>query len=336
MGKMETTNFMTAHCSWFKCYKDNAVMGEYTFSEFFSLPETTPPYLCMTRINDARKHAKHRYEDTAEMDAYNKIKSSLPCLCVSGTFQGTRNEINLISHTGFICIDIDSKDNPHITDWEALKHRLSEYDCIAYCALSLSGDGLFCIIPIDKPLTVVIPPPGAEGRSEAIKRVKEKHVAQFRALKKTFQILGLKIDESCKDLTRLRVLSYDPRPYINTDAVFYPHMMEEEKKPKKHMPKPTYKPSGKGESLPEWLTRHGVDFVPHGERYMIDCPWEALHSSNTGFRQTCVWEDPDGQWCFHCFHSHCSGKGWKDYRKAVSPSNNENRFYRDYKTYRRI
>ena len=333
---MKNDNFLTARASWLRCFKETAIQGEYTFGEFFSLPDVCPPYMYMTRIRDAQTHAKRRHENKADADAYNAVKSSLPCLCVSGTFQGSRQIQNITSHTGFICIDIDEGDNPHVSNWEEVKHMLGEYDCIAYCSLSLSGAGLFCIIPIDKPRAVVIPPIGAEGRADAIREVKELHEGQFRALQKTFQMLGLNIDKQCKDLTRVRVLSYDPSPYMNIDAEIYPHIIREEPKAKKPIPAPTFRTSGSGESLPEWLTRHGVQFVAYGERYMIECPWEHLHTAHTGIRQTCVWEDQDGQWCFHCFHSHCADRGWKDFRNEVAPNKTNFSNYRTYRNFDRL
>ena len=46
-----------------------------------------------------------------------------------------------------ICIDIDGKDNPSISDMEEFKKKLSKLPYMMYCGLSASGKGLFCIIP---------------------------------------------------------------------------------------------------------------------------------------------------------------------------------------------
>lgn len=307
-------------CSWMRCYASAKVEGNETIENFMSRPINEPSWTLYGLLSDARNFARHRFTDERANQRYNDIKSKLPVLCVSATFNERRAENDIKAHTGLICIDIDAKDNPHITDFEKLKHKLAEFDCVAYCALSLSGQGLFVIIPIDEPLSVEIPPLDADPteRAKAIKRVKELHVGQFRALQRTFEMMGLKIDAACKDMARTRVLSYDPLPYINPDPVPYPHIMMETKKPLKTMPRPTYNHDNPC-SLPDWLSRHGVPYEEHGGKYIVTCPWENLHSADTGKKQTCVWEDDEGGWCFHCFHSHCEGKGWADFRQAVAP-----------------
>ena len=89
-------------------------------------------------------------------------------------------------HSGYICIDIDGgKDNPEITDFEKLKQDLSSIECIAYCGLSISGNGVFCLIPIEHP---------------------RYHKEHFYALEKFFRDRGIVIDTSCKNVSRLRGL----------------------------------------------------------------------------------------------------------------------------------
>ena len=141
----------------------------------------------------------------------NALKRSLPQATISGVFSPTRAKNNLSQHSGLICVDIDAKDNPDILDWETLKQELSVLPQIAYCALSVSGKGLFLVIPLRYP---------------------EKHLQQFRQLQIDFRKMGIMIDSACSDITRLRCLSYDEHPIINENATLYEGVYVEKPKHK--------------------------------------------------------------------------------------------------------
>ena len=141
----------------------------------------------------------------------NALKRSLPQATISGVFSPTRAKNNLSQHSGLICVDIDAKDNPDILDWETLKQDLSVLPQIAYCALSVSGKGLFVIIPLRYP---------------------QKHLLQFRQLQIDFRKMGIMIDSACSDITRLRCLSYDEHPIINENATLYEGVYVEKPKHK--------------------------------------------------------------------------------------------------------
>ena len=141
----------------------------------------------------------------------NALKRSLPQATISGVFSPTRAKNNLSQHSGLICVDIDAKDNPDILDWETLKQDLSVLPQIAYCALSVSGKGLFLVIPLRYP---------------------EKHLQQFRQLQIDFRKMGIMIDSACSDITRLRCLSYDEHPIINENATLYEGVYVEKPKHK--------------------------------------------------------------------------------------------------------
>lgn len=141
----------------------------------------------------------------------NALKRSLPQATISGVFSPTRAKNNLSQHSGLICVDIDAKDNPDILDWETLKQDLSVLPQIAYCALSVSGKGLFLVIPLRYP---------------------EKHLQQFRQLQIDFRKMGIMIDSACSDITRLRCLSYDEHLIINENAPLYEGVYVEKPKHK--------------------------------------------------------------------------------------------------------
>ena len=124
------------------------------------------------------------------------IKKALPIFTPSGTFD-TINKDGLKAHSGFVCIDIDRKDNENVANFNDFKKLVHKVPHIAYCGLSCSGEGYFCIIPIAKT---------------------ELHALYYRALVEAFRKCGVKVDEACKDISRKRFVSYDNEPYINTSA----------------------------------------------------------------------------------------------------------------------
>lgn len=151
---------------------------------------------CLQVINQIRS--------ITDKETIRQLKGKLPCVTMSGTFS-ERNSGKLIEHSGLICIDIDGKDNPHIADMDDLKRTLSKLPYVLYCGLSVSGRGVFCLIPIAAP---------------------NRHRQHFYSIEKDFQEMGITIDSACKDITRLRYCSYDPKPVININAVVYDKHIE--------------------------------------------------------------------------------------------------------------
>lgn len=139
-----------------------------------------------------------RAETNAEQRRHMKL--SLPQATISGVFFPNRRSEYMQKHSGFICVDIDKKDNQHIANFSDLKHELSKLPEMAYISVSVSGNGYFCIIPLKYP---------------------QWHKKQFKQLEKDLLGYGIIIDKACGDVTRLRCISFDENPYINRDAVPY-------------------------------------------------------------------------------------------------------------------
>ena len=133
-------------------------------------------------------------------DLQKSLKAKLPLATISGTFAPTRKAENLVAHSNLLCIDIDKKDNMDVEWFDELKNEWRNIPQILYAAHSVRGIGWFAIFHIAYP---------------------EKHKAQFEALRQDFAHEGLVIDESCKDVSRMRTISYDPEPYVNEDATSY-------------------------------------------------------------------------------------------------------------------
>lgn len=91
-----------------------------------------------------------RLRNTSNEELRAQIKKNLPCITPSGMFTARNNE-GLKKHSKLICIDIDAKDNPGTTDWERFKAKLARLPWVAFAALSVSGRGVFVLVPIRCP-----------------------------------------------------------------------------------------------------------------------------------------------------------------------------------------
>ena len=132
----------------------------------------------------------------------------LPVATISGTFAPTCKAENLVAHSNLLCIDIDKKDNMDVGWFDDLKHEWHNIPQILYAGRSIRGKGWFAIFHIAYP---------------------DKHEAQFEALRRDFANSGLIIDKACKNVNRMRFISYDPEPYVNEDATLYTKVWVETK-----------------------------------------------------------------------------------------------------------
>ena len=135
--------------------------------------------------------------DTAERKI---LKRQLPLATISGTFAPTRRAENLVTHSHLLCIDIDKQDNMNVEWFDNLKDEWHNIPQILYAAHSVGGKGWFAIFRIGYP---------------------DRHRAQFEALRRDFAHEGIVIDRSCSDVSRMRIMSYDPEPYVNEHATIY-------------------------------------------------------------------------------------------------------------------
>ena len=133
-----------------------------------------------------------------------EFKRTLPNFTLSAVFDTTRNNKNVIKYTNLICVDIDKQDN--LMDMNTIGETLKKIDNIAFFAKSCRGNGYFAIIPITN--------------GERLKN-------HFRALQEDFKGLGIVLDKSCSDVTRVRYVTYDKDYYINPNPVIYTRMITE-------------------------------------------------------------------------------------------------------------
>ena len=135
-----------------------------------------------------------------------EIKKSLPCCTISANFETRRSLDNIKQKNKLICLDVDrhtkskKKTCNTCVDMLLVKEMFMEHPCTLYAGKSVSGDGIYAIIRIHD---------------------EEKLKEYFEFFRKSLSRIGVNIDESCKDYTRLRFYSYDPDAYFNPDALFY-------------------------------------------------------------------------------------------------------------------
>ncbi|HEV7332374.1 MAG TPA: DUF3987 domain-containing protein [Flavisolibacter sp.] len=141
----------------------------------------------------------------APADEFKTFKASLPAITPSGRFNKIRSKNSLKSHSGFICIDIDQKDNQHIKNFRYLWFQLKNILQVAFCAKSVSGRGYYALIPI---------------------KDVDKHEQYFDALKEAFEMLGINIDPSGRDVSRLRIASYDDDFWLADSASYFDTVLE--------------------------------------------------------------------------------------------------------------
>ena len=140
----------------------------------------------------------------AEKDK-NKVKylkrELLPAASISATLKtrssGVSLENKIIQYTGLIVLDFD-----HLDDIEEAKEKLKQVPYIWYVSMSASKKGLYAIVLTDN-------------------RDYKRHELYFDALIDEAKALGLNPDKPCRDVTRLRFVSYDENPYINENCTPY-------------------------------------------------------------------------------------------------------------------
>lgn len=123
-----------------------------------------------------------------------RLKESFYAITPAGVFSWQNNG-KCISPSGFISIDIDNLPP------EVAKQKLRVLPFISYIGTSVSGNGVWALIPISDPL----------GFTEHFQHIKNYMM----------ESVGIKIDASCGNISRLRGYSFDRQAYFNEEAQVY-------------------------------------------------------------------------------------------------------------------
>jgi hypothetical protein len=131
-------------------------------------------------VNECRSQS----EETIQQFKAEKM----PCITVSCVTKQWRNSDNVVSHSGFICFDIDGKMHPHVNNWGEIRDAIFKQPFVFASFLSASGQGVAFICRI----------------------VPAHHKDVFEYTE--FEMLkhNIVIDPSGKDVVRLRFVTHDP------------------------------------------------------------------------------------------------------------------------------
>jgi predicted P-loop ATPase len=151
-----------------------------------------------------------KVKQTCTHDQYQAAKAAIPAVTISGEFS-YRSSANLVKHSGIIAIDFDAKDNQDGIPIDELAADVYTYAVHQ----SVGGDGYVVYVKIDP----------------------EKHLEAFLGLEEyylgTYKLL---LDQSCKDVGRLRYVSWDMDLTINEKAKVFKKYLP----PKKIAPTAVY------------------------------------------------------------------------------------------------
>ena len=210
--------------------------------------------------------------------AIGPFKKKLPAIMFSGRFERRANDA-LVEHSGIIVADFDELGSEQATVSEKLRSSLH----VSFMFKSPSGEGL--------KVGVKVPADAA------------RHADSFRAIAKhVYDLTGVRVDESGKDVARLCYVSYDPDLEVFDDAVAIEPLPPE--------PKKSRNPSENVADLPtrqriavEVVGQVTWDSDTHG--LLERCPGQHLHTTDDGERDCEI--HLYGAPTVHCFHDSCCG-----------------------------
>lgn len=130
--------------------------------------------------------------------AKKAAKDKLPNVTISGIFQD-RDDDTLLTHSGYIAIDMDGKHG--LEDPTAMRDKIAADPYVYSAFLSASAKGLCVIVKVDP------------------KAHREAYMWMSGYFYKRYEI---HTDPSCKNLSRIRYVSYDPDATLNANAIQCP------------------------------------------------------------------------------------------------------------------
>jgi hypothetical protein len=134
--------------------------------------------------------------ERGEKEEVDKLKKGLLAFTVSGEFSGGRKMEFLKRYNPFVILDID-KLNEEVLARLMVKVNEIEFTRVAF--ISPSGRGVKIIVRVDSEI--------------------EKHGIAYKQVADYYQeILGVEIDRSGKDITRLCFMSHDPSAYFDPES----------------------------------------------------------------------------------------------------------------------
>lgn len=154
---------------------------------------------CLNDLIDSG-HTLYDAKKVLENNGKDRLKTSLPIVTVGAVFSDGRKMENVKNRTGWIALDIDAKDNPHLTA-ENIRDAVANILNVAFSCLSTSGRGVWALVKVSDPY-----------------RLPE----HFEALEADFKQFGIILDRSKgKNPNDARFYSYDPGAIIKGQFIVY-------------------------------------------------------------------------------------------------------------------
>lgn len=187
-----------------------------------------------------------RWENYIDPKAAKAMKTAnLPCCTISGVFEGERkaNQVSVINP--IICVDID--EIPEGMNLDQLKKKVFDLPYVFYVSLSARGEGIFALIYYN---------------------TEKNFLSVFKALQSDFRNMGITIDKACKDICRLRFVSYDENALEKEEVEMYDEeYMEAFEDPQFHK---EVKKKRDNAYFDEWFTYKTVKYLINHCGYRAD------------------------------------------------------------------
>jgi len=210
--------------------------------------------------------------------AIDKRKVQLPGVLWSGSFRDRATPVNekLVAHSGLLCADLDFLGDR----LEEVREKLSSCPYVWLIFTSPSGDGLKVVFRVPADASI--------------------HLRSFGAIEKLIKdLVGVQVDESCKDIGRLCFLSFDPKIFHNPKA----QQIEPLPEPEKRQPTNGQIDLSERQRIAQEILGL-IDWQSESSGF-VSCPGKHLHTTGDGDRDCKV--DLDSVPTIHCFHNSCRG-----------------------------
>jgi hypothetical protein len=199
-------------------------------------------------------------------DEFKRFKmNNMPCATLSCVVDGERNMGHVIKRNPVIVLDIDTDpEHPEINSFmaddmqkELMKHFFFNLPYVLAVGDSCSGKGLFIVVTLET------------------NNDNDEFLRYFQALEEEFAEMGVVLDKSCKDITRLRYISNATDMVKDGDIIPFNKMKE----PYMHAEKPKRRFRGRNSGISDDMLLYAVmealiddGYVPEGGSNTHD-PW---------------------------------------------------------------
>ncbi|HAF30435.1 MAG TPA: hypothetical protein DCG75_15440 [Bacteroidales bacterium] len=180
------------------------------------------------------KYQIEKIRKAVDKDEKNKLKTKLPAVSISAKMKSGHKVSDIIEHTGLIQVDIDELKENEIGGYiEKLKQ--DQYTFILFKS------------PSGRPKLIVKIPKELHNHKHYFEGLSEYYLKRY----------NLKVDQSCKDPSRLMFLSHDPDIYVNDNSVLFNKINYSTKKEAK----PDDRVKSDAIKLIEQIEKDGIDIT---------------------------------------------------------------------------